>query len=277
MVLSGRVRRSASAAKRWLFPSAEISALRHACRLSERTPRHQRGEIALNGYRIVYPDLLTLCPQWEDIFVNRSLWFQAESETPRVLDCGANVGLASLYFKRLYPRARITAYEADPALAALCEENLQRNGAADVAVHAAAVWTSGGTVTFNIEGTDSGAIEHMSAGLVGRPREVPAVRLRDVIAEAPVDLLKLDIEGAEHAVLTDCAGVLDGVRAILLDLHEFDPAHRQTPAIFRLLEQAGFVTSVVQMCPLPWRRSSEGGPFPGSALAWASTVRAWRP
>ena len=50
------------------------------------------------------------------------------TSTPRILDCGANVGLASLFFRRLYPQARITAFEADPALFAILEANLDANG-----------------------------------------------------------------------------------------------------------------------------------------------------
>ena len=66
--------------------------------------------------------------------------------SPRILDCGANVGLASLFFKRRYPAARITAFEADPALFAILDANLRANGAADVEARHAALWTSTGTV-----------------------------------------------------------------------------------------------------------------------------------
>jgi len=68
-----RIRRAAGATKRRLAPSPEVAAWRRACRLAERTPRYTRGEIELGPYMLQYSDLLTLCPQWNDIFVRRSL------------------------------------------------------------------------------------------------------------------------------------------------------------------------------------------------------------
>ena len=64
--------------------------------------------------------------------MKETLKFCSTQPTPRILDCGANVGLASLYFKRLYPQARITAYEADPDIYQCLRNNLRRNGASDV-------------------------------------------------------------------------------------------------------------------------------------------------
>src|SRR5207248_3567332 len=132
--LLSRIRRAAGATRRRLAPSPEVAAWRRACRLAERTPRYTHGEIELGPYTLQYSDLLTLCPQWDDIFVRRSLAFTTPAQAPRILDCGANLGLASLFFKRAYPAARITAFEADPAIARMLAANLRRNGAADVEV-----------------------------------------------------------------------------------------------------------------------------------------------
>ncbi|HEX2644280.1 MAG TPA: FkbM family methyltransferase [Thermoanaerobaculia bacterium] len=275
-------RRLAGRTKRRLFPAPEVAAWRHSSREAERTPRHTPGTIELMGYRLRYADLLTLCPQWHDLFVAGAYRFQAAGPAPRILDAGANVGLASLYFKRLYPRARITAYEADPAIHALLRDNLAANGAADVEAVQAAVWTRAGSLDFRCEGSDSGAVVDPAAGLdpdlPGPIRSVPAVRLRDVLEREPVDLLKLDIEGAEAAVLADCAGALREVRALIAEVHEFDPARRRTPEILALLAEAGFTCALDELHPLPWRPpvAAPDTPFPGRALSWVVLVRAWR-
>src|SRR5207253_2597643 len=127
------------------FPSAETAAWRRAWHLAEMTPRFTPGTIRMLHYDLQYSDLLTLCPQWQDIFVRRVLDFEAATPAPRILDCGANVGLASLFFKRRYPSARVTAYEADPALFAMLQRNMRVNGAADVDARHAALWTTTGT------------------------------------------------------------------------------------------------------------------------------------
>jgi FkbM family methyltransferase len=271
------LRRAASHAKHQWFPSPAVAAWRQACRAAAEVPRHVSGRILLDTYHVEYADLLTLCPQWHDIFVRETLKFSARTTAPRILDCGANVGLASLYFKRKYPAARITAFEADPELAAICERNLGGNGAADVKVEAAAVWREAGTVRFQREGADSGAIEGTSSGLQAAAIDVPSVRLRDRLAAERIDLLKLDIEGAELAVLSDCADVLANVNAVVMDLHEFNPEVRQTPAIMSLLADAGFRMSLSDATPLPWRDSGEQrSPFADCASSWCATLKAWR-
>lgn len=274
-----KARRLAGAGKRWLHPKAEVRAWREACRRAEETPRFTGGAIDLAGYRVEYKDLLTLCPQWEEIFIRETLQFRARNPKPRILDCGANVGLASLYFKKLYPAARITAYEADPEICTLLAKNLSVNGAADVEVVNAAVWTEEGSVDFLCEGgADSGSVSELPGSLPGPTRRVAAVRLKDVLSRGPLDLLKLDVEGAEERVLADCGKALESVEALILDLHEFDPGRRATGAVLGILRDAGFTFGLDDLNPLPWRLPVAGAetPFPGRALTWALTVRAWR-
>jgi FkbM family methyltransferase len=276
------MRRGAGAAHRQLFPSPEVAALRRAQECARAMPRFTPGSIRMLDYQLQYADLLSLCPQWHDIFIDGALEFRSDSDAPRILDCGSNVGLASLFFKRRFPAARITAYEADPALFAILNANLVTNGAADVETVHAALWTANGHVAFHAEGSDSGMIGALSGAVAGTAVDVPSLRLRDVIANEAggrIDLLKLDVEGAEDAVLADCEPVLAGVSAIVMDLHEFDPSHRQAPRVLELLTRNGFTYAVDEFVPQPWRPpvSLPTTPFPGKALVWSMTVRAWRP
>jgi FkbM family methyltransferase len=274
-----RARRKVGAIRRRLFETPEQAAWRSAWHRAETTPRFTPGTIRMMEYDIRYSDLLSFCPQWESIFVKRALEFRSASRTPRILDCGANVGVASLFFHRLYPEARITAFEADPSIFSMLDANVRGNGAAAVETRHAAIWTSAGTLTFRCEGSDSGMIDALPGAVAGKATTVPSVRLRDLLEEGPVDLLKLDIEGAEDAVLADCEPVLDRVSAIVMDLHEFDPGTRQVPRVLERLTRAGFTYAVDDFVALPWRepRSGADSPFPDRALQWAMTVRAWRP
>jgi FkbM family methyltransferase len=274
------LRSVAGFARRQLFPTPELAAFRQVRAQAAHSPRHTRGVIQLLNYQLHYLDLLSVCPQWFDIFVQREYEFQPMTRTPRILDCGANIGLATLYFKRQLPGARVTAYEADPELCKVLSENLRVNHAEDVNVVNAALWTSDGQVVFRCDGADSGKIEALPAAAIdGTLQTVPSIRLRDVLtAEGVVDLLKLDIEGAEDAVLADCEPVLDRVNAIILDLHEFDPGTRQAPRILDRLTRLGFTYAAAELVSQPWRPpvAAAGTPFPGRALVWTMTVRAWK-
>lgn len=268
-------RRFARDVQRDLWPTPEHAVLQEFERRAQREPRRTRGTIAISPYRIEYADAMSVWPQWDDIFIHNALRFDTPAPAPRILDCGANVGLASLYFKRCYPRAKVTAFEADPTLTEMCRRNLAANASGDVEVENAAVWTENGQTEFVCEGADSGAIASLEPSVSGPKTTVPAVRLRDWLKE-PIDLLKIDIEGAEAAVLDDCRDVLHNVRSMTLDVHEFDPSRRQTGKMFELLTNAGFAFDVRNLALLPWRSPGIPSPFPEPSIVWAMTVRAWR-
>ena len=53
---------------------------------------------------------------YEDIFINRVYEFEASRPDPRIIDCGSNIGMSVLYFKHVYPEARIVGFEPDPTI-----------------------------------------------------------------------------------------------------------------------------------------------------------------
>jgi hypothetical protein len=46
--------------------------------------------------------------------VPKIIIFKTDSRNPIIIDCGANIGVATIYFKRLYPDSRILSFEANP-------------------------------------------------------------------------------------------------------------------------------------------------------------------
>jgi hypothetical protein len=238
--LLAHFRRLARDVQHDIWPTPELAVLKQLESRAMREPRRAGGQIAVPPYRFDYVDAMSTWPQWDDIFIHQSLAFDTDVPGPRILDCGANIGLASIYFKRRYPHAKVTAFEADPCLASICRSNLAVNS-----------------------GTEQVEVK------------VPSVRLRDWLDE-PVDLLKLDVEGAELPVLDDCRDRLSNVRAMFVELHESNPGRRQTGAMFDLLTAAGFVFDVRALTPLPWRSSQVPSPFTDASLSWVATVRAWR-
>jgi len=63
------------------------------------------------------------------------------------------------------------------------------------------------------------------------------------------------------------------------ELQTRDAAARQAPRVLERLTRAGFTYAVDDFVALTWRepRAAADSPFPGKALQWAMTVRAWRP
>jgi FkbM family methyltransferase len=274
-MLTTHLRRLVRGVQHDLWPTPEYAVLQELEHRATQEARRTPGRIAVARYELEYADAMTAWPQWDEIFVRDSLAFETGAPQPRILDCGANIGLATLYFKRQFPNARITAFEADPSLAAICRRNLASNGIDDVEVRDTAIWTSGGTVEFVCEGSDSGAIAALELSVTGPNAQVPAERLYDWLNE-PVDLLKLDIERAEVPVLNDCRDRLHNVRAMTIDLHEFNTARRETGTLFDLLAGTGFMFDMRDLVPLPWRGARRASPFTNASPIWVATVRAWR-
>jgi FkbM family methyltransferase len=156
---------------------------------------------------------------------------------PQVMDLGANIGMFGAWFLSNHPQARVIAYEADPDNAhihAMTSEANQSRTRWDVV--AAAAGTHDGEVRFvSGHATNSRLAEEGDA-------EAMTVPQHDVLARAGgVDLLKVDIEGAEWALLDDDRFVNIPARVVALEYHlarcpEPDPRALSR----RRLEEAGF-------------------------------------
>jgi FkbM family methyltransferase len=264
-------------ARRRIFSPPEERAWRRFRDYAERWPRSGLHALDALGLYLEFPDPGAMASQWHDLFIRNTLDLQCGVEAPRILDCGAHVGLASLWMKRRWPRARITAFEADPQIARLLRANLARNGASDVEVVEAAVWRCDGDVAFCAAGSDAGAVAAVAAAPGEASIRVRSVRLRHWLTE-PIDLLKLDIEGAELDVLEDSADRLHHVRAVHLEVHDFDSARRLLPGCLTRLSGAGFVYALSDLGSALWRPGvAASGPFRGAVPSWVVCVRAWRP
>jgi FkbM family methyltransferase len=63
------------------------------------------------------------------------------------LDCGANIGLATLFFKRLYPESEIHAFEPDPETFKMLRRNVEQNSLSYVYLYNVALSDQQGAVT----------------------------------------------------------------------------------------------------------------------------------
>ena len=200
-------------------------------------PRHQLTEVSFGEYRLRVPDTMSFLFQHQEIFADKFYEFQTDQPQPVILDCGANVGMSLLYFKEIYPQARITAFEAEASIAALLRDNLQANGISDVEVIDKAVWIDDQGVEFGSEAADSSSIFSES----GQKKRVPSVRLRDYLEkEARIDFLKIDIEGAEIDVLTDCADALGNVQNLFVEFHSYLGHSQSLASVVKVFETNGF-------------------------------------
>ena len=135
-----------------------------------------------------------------------------------LLDVGANAGLLAVWLavEGTLPKT-YAAIEADPDSARVLREQVKRLGRPDARVIEAAAGDRAGTAKFDTGGdsmfhglSDAGGVE---------VRLAPLADLMDEAGLAEVDVMKLDIEGGEAAVIPTAADWAGRVGAIVCELH----------------------------------------------------------
>jgi len=205
-------------------------------------PPIQPGRIQLLGWDLDYVSGLELATFIDQILVRRLNDFIPDNDHPVILDCGANIGFSVLNYKRQFPNPRIIAFEPDPQFAPVLRRNLERNGAGDVQIVEAAVWVRKGETKWFCEGIDGSHIvdsnTEQSDAVVVR-----TVDLADYLTDV-VDLLKLDIEGAEYQVVTHLGSRLQNVKNILIECHLDQTKIIPFTKMLEALVDAGFKLSI---------------------------------
>lgn len=147
-----------------------------------------------------------------------------------IVDFGANIGYYAVQGALAAPSARYTAVEPHPGGAALCRRNLELNGIRNVdVVEAAAVGAvSAPTVELLLPGGRDHHVEAPCGGFIGvnalhgvaedRSRyasvTVPTIPISSVV-NSDTDLIKMDVEGQEHALVAAILGQLKETRPTL--------------------------------------------------------------
>jgi len=158
-----------------------------------------------------------------------------------VYDIGAHTGFYTLLASRATgPAGRVLAFEPVPRNLALLRRHLELNQAGNVTVHAAAVSDVAGLVSF-----EEAADGYAGAIAPGGAQRVRAVRLDDLFLSQeapPADVMKVDVEGAELAVLSGAEKMIaSGRPAIFLATHNLEATRRCRA----LLESWGYGVSAL--------------------------------
>jgi len=162
---------------------------------------------------------------FKQIFIQREYDFEVVRPPRTIVDAGANIGLASIYFSNRFPSARILAIEPEESNFEALQRNVLPYG--NITALHAALWHENrkidlvdpvmghwGFMTQAGDGADSfGAMVHPVQGMT-------IDRIMQDQGIEHIDILKIDIEGAEREVFLDPSPWLDKVDALIVELHE---------------------------------------------------------
>jgi FkbM family methyltransferase len=215
--------------------------------------RSRRHETDLLGFHVSYLGNEPFRWALREVFIQGDYLFDAGTDFPVILDCGANIGLAMLYFKHLYPKARISCFEADPTTSSILQKNIDQNDLQDVSVHNLMLSNDDGEQSFYVSADVDGSLRMSgNPGRISKHREirVKAGRLSDYI-DGTIDLLKLDVEGAEFDVMNDLksTGKISQIRRMVIEYHhKIDGKASCLAKFLALLEEEGFEYQISAHC-----------------------------
>lgn len=164
-----------------------------------------------------------------------------------VLDIGAHVGYFSLLFAvRAGATGRVTTLEPNPSNVAKIRAMIAANALTNIEVFPLAASDTDGAVEFVTE--ETGQMGHITSAPADHPGmvTVQAVRVDNLCAQQrfrPVDLVKLDVEGAEGAALNGMAALLARDRPVVVC--EWHPAVAGT-GYLAVFESLGYACELLE-------------------------------
>jgi FkbM family methyltransferase len=249
---------------------AQLRAQRH--RRLYTNSGNGRVKARILDFEVTTFSLPTLAFLFEELFVNADYFFVPKKSAPFILDCGSNIGMSILFFKTLYPKAKIIGFEPEEATYALLEKNIASNSLQGVQVHQVALGMEDATVSFFVDPEQQGSVlmstnraRLLSTGCPSPAKKEILVRQTKLstFVDREVDLLKLDVEGAEDAVLQDLVstGTIAKIDQMLVEYHHhIDKDKDAFSSFLGQLEKSGFGYQISTSYPIS-ERASRGHVF----------------
>jgi len=163
---------------------------------------------------------------YKQVFIDQEYDFLVKTQPKVIIDAGANIGLASIYFANKYPSAKIIAIEPEQSNFEMLKENVTPYP--NVIPIQAALWNKNEEINLIDPGhgkwgfmTD---MKNSSVSLPGKTcHKVTAMTIDKIMNDydlKKIDILKIDIEGAEKEVFDDTSSWIEKVDSLIVELHE---------------------------------------------------------
>lgn len=165
-------------------------------------------------------------PTFEQVFIKQE-YDSTVKKTPRtIVDAGANIGLASIYFANKFPDAKIIAIEPEESNLEVLKRNIAPYG--NIISIRGALWHENTRINLVDPGLGKwGFMTQAQDGVEERygeiVHEVQGLTLDAIMKEQGIDhidILKIDIEGAEREVFGDPSAWIEKVDVLIVELHE---------------------------------------------------------
>ena len=181
--------------------------------------------LKLGGFKFSFHNTREFLAIYKDIFLLQANKPKLNDRKKLILDCGSHIGISVLYFKKLFPEAKVIAFEPNPENFKLLKQNINQNKLKNVGPLNMAVSDKTGTIDFYMS-KGKGPWSWGDAVVKNKwysPEKYTTIKVKAAklskFIEGKVDLIKLDIEGREGAVLKQIENKLYLVDEIIVEFH----------------------------------------------------------
>lgn len=158
-------------------------------------------------------------PTFEQVFVWDDYDLPLKIKPSFIIDGGANIGCASVYFANRYPQAQIIAVEPESSNVRMLEQNTI--GYPNISIIQAGIWHKQATLEIENPEDEKWLFRVREAG--SGVNAFKAVTITDILGLSTaktIDILKLDIEGAEKELFSCDYDWLKNVNVLIIELHD---------------------------------------------------------
>lgn len=210
----------------------------------------------IHGFKLKIFHYSILLSLFEDMFLNGEYYVKLR-RSPTIIDLGSEVGQSVAYFAATYPNAHILAFEPDPASFTLLRQNIEVNKMKNIRAYNYALSDKVDSLPFYVDSQVEGSLT-MSLYPTRQKRKITVkVKRLSSFLTRRIDLLKMDIEGAELSVVKDLVKsrkiALIGNMVIEYH-HHIDPCINNLSVLLDLLERAGFGYQIQAKNPTPFEK-----------------------
>lgn len=162
----------------------------------------------------------------EQVFHKHEYAFRVSREPRVIVDAGANIGLASIYFATRFPGARVIAIEPEDSNVGLLRHNT--GPYSTITVLHGALWcrdepldvVDRGFGKWGFITEPTGGRQPAASTVAQKTRGVTVPTLMKEFGLEDIDIFKIDIEGAEKELFEHCGGWIGRTHALIVELHD---------------------------------------------------------
>jgi FkbM family methyltransferase len=166
-------------------------------------------------------------PTYKEVIERHEYSFITKYEPEYIIDAGANIGMAAIYFANKYKKAKIIAVEPESGNYDILKKNVENY--TNITAIKAALWnTSGEIFLFDTGLGNDGFMTEINQAVLKTSvknikETIKTITIDKIINDfhiSSIDILKIDIEGGEKEVFESCKGWINKTKCVIVELHE---------------------------------------------------------